>query len=159
MGSRLNLKSAYIAGFLDGDGSLMLQVKVRRDTSRGVRFMATICLYQDTRHEEPLHWIRDVLQTGYLSRRSDGISELRINGFGQVRGILTQLKPFIRFKKVQAAALIKACTILESKRINKLSESELRTLVALAFKIRRENYKSSSSLTEATLLGRLGLTP
>ena len=49
MGSRLKTDLAYIAGFLDGDGSIMLQVKLRRDTVRAVRFMATICLYQDTR--------------------------------------------------------------------------------------------------------------
>ena len=73
MGSRLETDSAYIAGFLDGDGSLMFQVKSRADTKRGVRFMATICLYQDTRHEKPLHWIRERLGIGYIFRRNDGM--------------------------------------------------------------------------------------
>ena len=62
MGSRFNLNLAYIAGFLDGDGSLMLQLKSRSDTTRGVRFMATICLYQDTRHAAPLLWMQKVLK-------------------------------------------------------------------------------------------------
>src|SRR5690606_28471793 len=103
---------------LDGDGSLMLQIKSRSDTKRGVRFMATICLYQDTRHEEPLHWIREVFGIGYISRRNDGMSELRINGFKQVKNILTSLRPFIRFKTKQTDALIKACALLESKRFS-----------------------------------------
>ena len=81
MGSRSKLDLAYIAGFLDGDGSIMLQVKLRSDTSRGVRFMATICLYQDTRHAEPLRWMREVLGIGYITNRNDGMTELRINGF------------------------------------------------------------------------------
>ena len=67
--------------------------------------MATICFYQDSRHELPLAWIRSVLGIGYLSKRNDGMSELRINGFAQVRYILAKLMPFIRFKKEQAKAM------------------------------------------------------
>jgi len=49
---------AYIAGFLDGDGSLMVQVKNRRATKRGWRLMFTICFYQDSRHKKYLKWIK-----------------------------------------------------------------------------------------------------
>ena len=51
VGSQSDIEKAYIAGFLDGDGSIMLQLKKRVDTIRGYRFMATICLYQDSRHD------------------------------------------------------------------------------------------------------------
>ena len=159
MGSRLDTDWAYIAGFLDGDGSLMLQVKSRTDTKRGVRFMATICLYQDTRHEKPLLWIRKQLGIGYISHRNDGMTELRINGFEQVRNILVTLKPFIRFKAKQASALISACDLLSLKDIRLLSKSDLRKLVGLLFLIRAENYKSRSTLTKEELYQSLGLTP
>ena len=159
MGSRSSTDRAYIAGFLDGDGSLMLQVKSRTDTKRGVRFMATICLYQDTRHEKPLLWIRKQLGIGYISHRNDGMTELRINGFEQVRDILVTLKPFIRFKAKQAHALISACTLLSLKDIRLLSKSDLRKLVNLMFVIRAENYKSRSILTKEELYQSLGLTP
>src|SRR3990167_10639751 len=137
----------------------MLQVKSRSDTKRGVRFMATICLYQDTRHEKPLYWIRERLGIGYISRRNDGMTELRINGFEQVRDILTALKPFIRFKAKQAQAMIDACTMLSQKFIRELSKRELRKLVELTFLIRKENYKSRSSLTKEALNRQLSLTP
>ena len=159
MGSRLENDSAYIAGFLDGDGSLMLQVKSRTDTKRGVRFMATICFYQDTRHERPLYWIRERLGIGYISRRNDGMTELRINGFDQVRNILTTLKPFIRFKAKQTQAMIDACTLLSQKFIRELSKRELRRLVELTFVVRKENYKSRSVLTKEELNRVLSLTP
>ena len=159
MGSRSDTDSAYIAGFLDGDGSLMLQVKSRADTKRGVRFMATICFYQDTRHEKPLLWIRKRLGIGYISRRNDGMTELRINGFEQVRDILTMLKPFIRFKAKQTQAMIDACAMLSQKFIRELSTRELRRLVELMFIIRTENYKSRSTLTKEELNRMLGLTP
>ncbi len=159
MGSRSKTDVAYIAVFLDGDGSIMLQVKLRSDTSRGVRFMATICLYQDTRHAKPLLWMREVLEIGYISHRNDGMTELRINGFVSVHKVLTQLRPFIRFKTVQADALLQACALLSSKKISELSEYELRNLVDSVFLIRDSNYKSRATLSKETLLLRLGLTP
>lgn len=55
MGSRLDIENAYIAGFLDGDGSLMLQIKRRKDCKSGYRFMATICFYQDSCHDKHLY--------------------------------------------------------------------------------------------------------
>lgn len=159
MGSRLEHSLAYIAGFLDGDGSLMLQVKARSDTPRGARFMATICLYQDTAHSEPLAWMQTTLGHGYLSVRNDDITELRINGFSQVRDTLLQLQPYVRFKRRQVYALIAACTLLANKTMRDLSEEELRTLVDLIFEIRNENYRSARALVKDELLKRLGLTP
>ncbi len=159
MGSRSKTDLAYIAGFLDGDGSLMLQIKLRGDTKRGVRFMATICLYQDTRHEHPLLWIRKILGIGYLSRRSDGISELRINGFKQVKAVLLKLQPFVRFKEKQTRSLIQACGILEHTSLRVLTEKQLRKLIDLAFAIKKQNYVSRSSHTKESVYARLGLTP
>ena len=40
MGSRSKINLSYIAGFLDGDGSLMLQIKKRKDGRLKRRFMA-----------------------------------------------------------------------------------------------------------------------
>lgn len=122
MGSQSSIRKAYIAGFLDGDGSIMLQLKKRKDSIRGLRFMATICFYQDTRHETPLLWIRETLGIGYISRRNDSMTELRINGFSKVKSILLDLKPYIKFKRIQVEALLKACTILEKVKIDKLSK-------------------------------------
>jgi LAGLIDADG endonuclease len=158
VGSRSTTDLAYIAGFLDGDGSLMLQVKLRSDSRRGVRFMATICLYQDTRHAAPLTWMCERLGIGYLSHRNDGMTELRINGFTSVQKVLTELQPFIRFKKVQVTALLQACTILGQKKIAELSETELRALVDIVFEIKGANYKSKATLSKEVLLHRLGLT-
>lgn len=159
MGSRFNLNLAYIAGFLDGDGSLMLQLKSRSDTTRGMRFMATICLYQDTVHEQPLLWMQEIFKCGYVSRRRDGMTELRINGFTKVREVLILLQPYIRFKIVQTQALIKACELLEQKFLRDMSPTELRMLVDLMFEIKAQNYKSKSAVPKNEVLKRLGLTP
>lgn len=157
MGSRSNIHLAYIAGFLDGDGSLMLQLKKRKDGNRKWRLMATICFYQDTRHEKPLVWIRKTLKIGYLSQRRDGISELRINGFEKVGSILKELMPFIKFKSKQAKALYHACKLLV--RNKKLSNKDISKLIDIMLLIQQENYVTRKKKTRKEFLKIFGLTP
>ncbi len=155
----MNTELAYIAGFLDGDGSLMLQVKTRNDSTRGVRFMATICLYQDSRHEASLLWIRNRIRCGYVSRRNDGMTELRVNGFSQVRETLQALEPYLRFKKKQAKLLIQACIMLERQTLRTMKPKDIRTIVGKLVLIQNENYMSKKRKTKKELCTMLGLTP
>jgi hypothetical protein len=148
-----------MAGFLDGDGSLMLQIKKRKDGKTKKRFMATICFYQDSRHEKTLLWFRHVFNVGYISRRNDGMSELRINGFGQIRSILTDLLPFIRFKKVQAKALLKATDVLSRKSLGMLSKKELLKIIDCMMIIQHNNYVTKRKKTKDELMKILDLTP
>ena len=162
MGSRSKIEKidlAYIAGFLDGDGSLMLQLKKRKDGKTGLRFMATICFYQDSHHDAPLRWIRECFGIGYLSKRNDGMSELRINGFKQVREISKNLLPYIRFKKIQAKALHEACEILSTGTLRTLDKKSLRQLVSLILVMQNKNYTTKKKKTKRELLEILGLTP
>ncbi|HXK35752.1 MAG TPA: LAGLIDADG family homing endonuclease [Candidatus Paceibacterota bacterium] len=158
MGSRSKIDLAYIAGFLDGDGSLMLQLKKRSDSGKKWRFMATICFYQDSRHEAPLEWIRNVLGIGYLSRRNDGMSELRINGFKQVRDILKNLSPYIKFKKEQATAMSVALDLLLVRGKN-LDQADLVQLIDCLLKIQKHNYVTKKKKSLNDFYAILGLTP
>ena len=121
--------------------------------------MATICFYQDTRHEKTLHWIREVLGIGYISRRADGMSELRINGYTQVRDILKKLSPYVRFKAIQAKSLIAATEILSGTKFRMLEKKQLLSLVTLALTMQQENYVTKKKKTKEELLTALGLTP
>ncbi len=118
--------------------------------------MLTICFYQDTRHEKPLFWIRGQLGIGYISRRNDGITELRINGYKQVSDILKELSPFIRFKKKQADAIIGATPILMKAVRN---DRDKRKLVDKILIVQSENYATRRKRSKEELLKILGLTP
>ncbi|OIO46409.1 MAG: hypothetical protein AUJ31_01870 [Parcubacteria group bacterium CG1_02_39_15] len=145
MGRQIKLKQidfAYIAGFLDGDGSIMFQIKKRKDTLRGKRLMFTICFYQDTRHEKPLFWIKNRLGIGYISRRNDGITELRVNGHKQVQKILQSLYPYLRFKKEQVRYLFRAINILNKRKIDKLTKKEKKEIVDALIAARKQTYQS-----------------
>ena len=137
----------------------MLQLKKRKDSVRGVRFMATICFYQDSRHAKDLSWIRKELGCGYIAKRNDGMTELRINSFVQVFEVLEQLLPYIRFKKKQAKALRKACAMLMANTFRKLSARDIRNIVSVILVIQNENYKSRTKKTKDEFYISLGLTP
>jgi hypothetical protein len=85
-------KLAYIAGFLDGDGSIMLQL--RKKDGKPIRVKTTICLYQDIRYRKDIEWIQKILGYGYVYNRNDHICELRIEGFQRVYDTLILLKPY-----------------------------------------------------------------
>lgn len=149
---------AYVAGFLDGDGSVMLQLKNRYDTPRGLRCMVTICFYQQTNHAKPLIWFQSKIG-GYISHRNDGMTELRINGFKSCERILTELKPYIRFKKVQVDCVLNAIFLLQQHPFPKLPEDSKRKLVDLMLLIQWHNYQSRGKRTKVQLEQLFGLTP
>ena len=107
----------------------------------------------------PLSWIRKCLGIGYLSKRNDGITELRINGYRQVRDILKVLLPFIQFKKNQAEALLKATSLLAKKDIVEFTISERRQLLNWMLIIQSNNYASRTKTTKEILEKVLDLTP
>ena len=157
MGSQSKNDLAYIAGFLDGDGSLMFQIKKRKEGSKArKRFMVTVCFYQDSRHEKPLLWIRKIFGIGYISRRKDRITELRIQGYKQIERIMRKLLPFIKFKKVQAKILYNSAKLLQKRKLN---EKEWRKLVDNIVRVQSENYVTKRKRTKRELLVALGLTP
>ncbi len=146
MGRQIKIKStdlAYIAGFLDGDGSVMVQLKKRKDGLRRWRLMFTISFYQDSRHEKPLFWIKKKLGIGYISRRNDGITELRINGYEQTKNILKKLFPFIKFKRERIKYILEALYLLEKKKnLFNTNKKERKKIVTAIIKCRKENYQS-----------------
>lgn len=137
----------------------MLQLKKRSDSTRGVRFMATICLYQDSRHEKTLLWIQKRVKCGYVSRRNDGITELRMQGFSQVKELLQELLPYIRFKKKQATLLLRACNMLEDSTLRTMTPRSMRAVADMLLLIQSENYMSKGRRTKEDLYQLLGLTP
>ncbi len=119
--------------------------------------MLTICFYQDSRHEKPLHWIKEVLGIGYISHRNDGMTELRINGHKQVMQILESLQPFLKFKEKQAQAIISSAKLLLEVDSDKTIMKE--KLVDNILIVQQENYATRQKRSKEELRSILGLTP
>ncbi len=91
---------AYIAGFLDGDGSIMFQLIERKDYIYGYQIRASICFYQDSNHKEGLKWLKEKIGYGYIRDRNDGVSDCTIVGYDKVEQVLKMVKPYVVFKAV-----------------------------------------------------------
>ncbi len=117
--------------------------------------MFTICFYQDTRHEKPLLWIKKILGVGYISRRNDGMTELRINGYSTVESVLSKLLQYLKFKKIQAKAILNSIKVLKKG----LSDSGNRKLIKNILIVQSENYQSRKKKSEKELIQILSLTP
>lgn len=87
------------------------------------------------------------------------MTELRVNGFSQVRELLEALSPYILFKRVQTRSLIQACKLLEKRTFRTLTTQDMRTIVKLILLIQGENYLSKQRHTKEHLYQVLGLTP
>ena len=128
---------AYIAGFLDGDGSIMLQLHRRKAGKEAFRVKTVICFYQDSRHIKKIEWIKKVLGCGYVYTRRDHISELRIEGFQKVFEVLLSLKPYLRFKDKQVSLMLKLIPKLQQKLLLK------QNIIVWIKKMQKLNYFSS----------------
>ena len=97
---------AYIAGFLDGDGCIMLQLVYRHDYVLGYQIRASIVFYQKTQYRSFLEWIKQKLVDGYIRERNDGMSEYTIVGIGPVGRVVKLLYPYLRLKNKQAKLVL-----------------------------------------------------
>ena len=89
---------AYIAGFLDGDGSVFFQIVRKTDYCLGFQVRSSIAFYQKTENERILLWLKEQLTAGYIRRRKTGISDYTIVDSREVRRILELLSPYVRLK-------------------------------------------------------------
>ena len=90
---------AYIAGFLDGDGSIFFQLVRKKDYCLGFQIRTSVAFYQKTENEQILLWLKAQFLSGYIRRRKTGISDYTIVEPKEVRRILELLQPYVRLKR------------------------------------------------------------
>ncbi len=106
---------AYIAGFLDGDGSIFFQLVRRSGYVYGYQIRASICFYQNTKNKDGLIWLKKQLGSGYLRDRAGSMSDLAIVGYREVERILRLVRPYVVFKKPQVEQALVLLDALKSK--------------------------------------------
>ena len=112
--SMTNEDKSYLAGFLDGDGSIHAQL-IKSKTKYGYHPRVSVVFYQKTTKHWFLMKLKKMIGFGVLRKRKDGMSELTITGFTPVRNILINLTPFLKLKK--RLAFLVLSIIEEYKRV------------------------------------------
>jgi hypothetical protein len=92
---------AYIAGFLDGDGSIFFQLIRKHDYRFGFQIRSSIAFYQRTDNERILVWLKAQLGCGSIRRRRTGLSDYTVVEASKVRQILENLQPYLFLKRDQ----------------------------------------------------------
>ena len=97
--------ASYLAGFMDGDGSIHFQL-VRQDGYRfGFYIRVSLSLSQCTSDREGLEQLQRLIGAGYLRDRGTGMSDLVITSRPVLMRILSEVEPFVVFKRQVRKAL------------------------------------------------------
>ena len=149
---------AYIAGFLDGDGSIMFQLIERKDYIYGYQIRASICFYQDSSHKEGLRWLKEKIGYGYIRDRNDGVSDYTIVGYDKVEDVLKMVKPYAVFKAVHVTrALELLSAIKENPRPTPEQLVKLAKLVDSYSVLNYSKKKTNNTVKLEEFLNRKGL--
>ena len=95
------LQASYIAGFLDGDGSIHFQFVRQKEYRFGFYIRASLSLSQCTSSRHLLVHLQQVLGGGYVRDRGTGMSDLVITSRPLLYEILCRIEPYVLFKREQ----------------------------------------------------------
>jgi hypothetical protein len=144
---------AYIAGFLDGDGSIFFQIVLRKDYRQKFQIRSSIAFYQKTNNLEILNWLKEIFGVGYIRNRKTGISDYTIVDSKEVYKILKLLQPYVKLKKKQVELGIKIIEMLN----NKKSNEDFLEICRLVDNFKQLNYSKKRTITYDTVIKSLPL--
>ena len=104
---------AYLAGFLDADGSLFAQLVRGNDLKYKFRIRVSIGFYQHTKYKWFLKRYQKEFKCGSIRERSDNMAEYIITANDPVKNLLLQIRDDLVLKKRQANLILE---ILEQKK-------------------------------------------
>lgn len=141
-------QAAYLAGFIDGDGSILAQIVQRPDYVLKYQLRVSILFIQK---KERLHFLtqfQSEIGSGSIRDRGDGIAELALVGKNTVLPFLKQIQPFLRLKRKQANLVIQ---IIEQLSLTKNSYEKFLDLCKLTDQVSNLNDSKSRLITSAVV--------
>lgn len=138
--------NAYIAGFLDGDGSVFFQIIPRKDYKNKFQIRCSIAFYQKTENSSILEYLKNIFGAGYIRHRKTGISDYTIVEPKEVKRILSLLQPYVKLKKKQVQLGLQIL-----KRLDKKSSKDFLETCKLVDKFKQLNYSKKRTITYETI--------
>jgi hypothetical protein len=118
MKSLSSTQKAYLAGFLDGDGSIYVRLKPNKTYKYGFQVAPYIVLFQSSKEKKKFEKICSLIGLGYLRERKDGILEYIIGRTENIKFFLSMVSKFVLLKKEQVN-LMRKILLLKEKIRNK----------------------------------------
>lgn len=111
-----SVQKAYLAGFLDGDGSIYVRLKPNPTYRYGFQVAPYIVLFQSAKSRARFELLCSLISLGSLRERKDGILEYTIRKQEALSQFLAWVKPYVLLKRPQVELMQK---ILKAKALVK----------------------------------------
>ena len=99
MGSQeQEILGAYLAGLIDGDGSVVIQKK-KGKYKNGFTIRVSVLIFQKEQRKWFLEKIRCILGFGRIRIRNDGIAQFEVEKKSDVLSLLEMIYPYSMLKK------------------------------------------------------------
>ena len=93
------LDASYVAGFLDGDGSIHFQLVRQKEYRFGYYIRSSVSFAQSTVARQGLEYLQNLIGGGYLRDRGTGMSDLMITSRPLLLDLLWSVAPHVVFKQ------------------------------------------------------------
>ena len=138
--------SAYLAGFIDGDGSIYVRLKPNPTYRYGFQVAPYIVLFQSNQDRKNFEKICSLIGLGILRERKDGILEYSINKTNDLKLFLESIAPFLVLKKDQAKLMLKI--LAKKEKVKNLRD--FKQLAQLVDGFRELNYSKKRKVRTIT---------
>ena len=129
-------QKAYIAGFLDGDGSIYVRLKPNPEYRYGFQVAPYVVFFQSSKDCEGFNKICNLIGCRYLRKRNDGMLEYVIQRRQAIQNLIGDIRPFLLLKEKQADLILE---VLKKKVLVK-SRADFIVLMNLIDQFRELNY-------------------
>ena len=137
---------AYLAGFLDGDGSVYVRAKPNPTYKYGFQIAPYIVFFQSLKGKNNFEKLCSLIGFGYIRERKDGIIEHIISKNEDIKKFLKVVKPYSIMKKEQVELMSKILDCKESVKNRK----DFKSLMKLIDRFRDLNYSKKRKMRTLT---------
>lgn len=141
-----NETKAYIAGFLDGDGSILAQIVKNKTYKYGFTIRCSVNFYQHKKNSWIILWLKKELKKGNIRIRNN-IIEYSIVDKNSIKRILYLLIPYLKIKKPLAKLIIK---IIDEKE-NVQTKADFLKVCNLVDKVAKYTYSKKRKVTSSVV--------
>ena len=100
-------QKSYLAGFLDGDGSIYVRLKPNATYRFGYQIAPYIVLFQSAKSRKEFEVLCSLIGFGYIRKRKDGVLEYTIGTREGIIKFLSIVKPYVILKRKQVDLMLK----------------------------------------------------
>jgi len=139
-------QKAYLAGFLDGDGSIYVRLKPNATYKYGFQVAPYIVLFQSQKDRKNFEKVCSLIALGHIRERKDGILEYIISRHDAITLFLEIVRPYALLKKKQIELMTKILT--EKAKVK--NAKQFASLMRLVNSFRELNYSKKRKIHTLT---------